>query len=88
MPAYRVELQRSAERDLERLSATFFDRITERLVALADDPRPAGTEKLAGVGAFRIRVGDYRVIYEVDDRARTVIVIRIRHRREVYRRLR
>lgn len=88
MAAYRVDVQRSAERDLERLSALLFDRITARLTALADDPRPPGSEKLVGLEAYRLRVGDYRVVYEVDDSARVIILTRVRHRREVYRRLR
>ena len=88
MPAYRVEVQRSAERDLERLSRPLFDRVTDRLAALADEPRPHGAEKLAGLEAYRIRIGDYRAVYEVDDAAGTVVVTRVRHRREVYRRLR
>jgi len=87
MPAYRVEIQRSAERDLDRLSKMLFDRISARLVALAEEPRPPGAEKLAGLEAFRLRVGDYRVVYEVDDSVRAVIVTRVRHRREVYRKL-
>jgi len=87
MPAYRVEIQRSAERDLDRLSKMLFDRISARLVALAEEPRPPGAEKLAGLEAFRLRVGDYRVVYEVDDSVRLVIVTRVRHRREVYRKL-
>ena len=88
MPAHRVEVQRSAERDLDRLSKTLFDRISARLLALAEEPRPPGAEKLAGLGAFRVRVGDYRIIYEVDDSARVVVVTRIRHCREVHRKLR
>lgn len=88
MPAYRVEVQRSAERDLARLSKLLFDRVSARLVALAEEPRPPGAEKLTGLQALRIRVGDYRVIYEVDDSTRVVVVTRIRHRREVYRKLR
>ena len=88
MPAYRVEVQRSAERDLDRLSKMLFDRISARLMALAQDPRPPGAEKLTGLEAFRVRVGDYRIIYEVDNSARVVVVTRIRHRREVYRKLR
>jgi mRNA interferase RelE/StbE len=88
MPAYRVEVQRSAERDLDRLSKMLFDRISARLVALAEVPRPPGAEKLTGLEAFRVRVGDYRIIYEVDESARIVVVTRIRHRREVYRKLR
>jgi mRNA interferase RelE/StbE len=88
MPAYRIEVQRSAERDLDRLSKMLFDRITARLMALAQEPRPPGAEKLAGLEAFRIRVGDYRVVYEVDDSARVVVLTRVRHRRDVYRKLR
>jgi mRNA interferase RelE/StbE len=88
MPAYRVDVQRSAERDLERLSTVVFDRISDRLAALAQDPRPPGLEKLVGLDAYRVRVGDYRIVYEVDDRSRIVLVTRVRHRREAYRRLR
>lgn len=88
MPAYRVEVQRSAERDLDRLSTTLFDRISARLITLAEDPRPPGAEKLAGLEAFRVRVGDYRIVYEVDDSGRIVVVTRVRHRRNVYRKLR
>jgi len=86
--AYRVEVQRSAERDLDRLSAVMFDRVAADLASLAQDPRPAGAEKLTGLAAYRIRVGDYRIIDEVDDKARIVVVTRVRHRREVYRKLR
>lgn len=87
MAAYRVEVQRSAERDLARLSPLLFQRVAERIDALAGDPRPPGCEKLVALEAYRVRVGDHRVIYEVDDR-RSVIVVRVRHRREVYRKLR
>jgi len=87
MPAYRVEVQRSAERDLERLSPRLFERIADRLTRLAADPRPANAEKLVGLEAYRLRVGDHRVVYEVDDRARLIVVTRVRHRRDVYRRL-
>jgi mRNA interferase RelE/StbE len=62
------------------------DRVTAAIDALAHDPRPPGAMKLAGRDDFRIRVGDYRVVYAVDDRARIVLVARIAHRREAYRR--
>ena len=88
MPAYRVEVQRSAQRDLDRLSTTLFDRISARLTALAEEPRPPGAEKLAGLEAFRLRVGNYRIIYEVDDSTRVIVVTQVRRRREVYRKLR
>ena len=88
MSAYRVEIQGSAERDLERLSGTLFERVTARISALAEEPRPPGAEKLVSLEAFRVRVGDYRIVYEVDDSARVVVVTRVRHRRDVYRKLR
>ena len=85
MPAYRVDVTGSAERDLSRLSHTLFERLTTKLAALAADPRPNGREKLAGLEAYRIRVGDYRVLYEIDDAKRMVVVVRVRHRRDVYK---
>lgn len=88
MPAYELRIDPPARRDLERLSPTLLDRIDERIKALAVDPRPAGSQKLTGRNAHRSRLGDYRIVYEIDDSARTVTVTRVRHRREVYRKLR
>lgn len=88
MPAYRVELQPSAERDLDRLSPQLLTRIDERVVALATDPRPPGSVKLTSLDLYRVRVGDHRILYRIDDAARAVFVHRIRHRRDVYRQLR
>ncbi|MGH2500196.1 MAG: type II toxin-antitoxin system RelE family toxin [Candidatus Limnocylindria bacterium] len=88
MPAHLVEVQRSARRDVERLPAATRSRIAARVDRLARRPRPPGCEKLVGLDAFRLRIDDYRLIYEVDDARRAVIVIRARHRREVYRKLR
>jgi len=83
---YRVLLERSAERDLGRLSVEVHDRVIVALRALANNPRPPGCRKLAGSkNDWRIRVGDYRVIYEIADAIRVVSVNRVRHRREVYR---
>ncbi|MEE9284884.1 MAG: type II toxin-antitoxin system RelE/ParE family toxin, partial [Dehalococcoidia bacterium] len=59
--------------------------LIERIMRLADNPRPAGSKKLAGETHYRIRQGNYRVIYGVDDRQRMVDIIRVGHRREVYR---
>jgi len=86
--AHRVEVATRARRDLERLAPDLVERLGRALVALGDDPRPRSCEKLVDIDAYRIRVGDYRIIYEIDDRGRVVIVSRIRHRREVYRKLR
>jgi mRNA interferase RelE/StbE len=82
---YRVLLSRSARKQLERLSGETEDRVLTKLSALESNPRPAGCKKLTNRDAWRIRVGDYRVIYEIADAIRVVRVNRVRHRREVYR---
>jgi mRNA interferase RelE/StbE len=83
---YEVYLEAAAERDLRKLSKEIFHRIIPRIQALAENPRPQGCRKLAGSDSdWRIRIGDYRVIYEIDDVGKAVRVFRIRHRREAYR---
>ena len=83
---YRVLLERGAEKDLDRLSSEIHHRMIAAIRVLATNPRPSGCRKLAGSkNDWRIRVGDYRVIYEIADEIRVVRVNRARHRREVYR---
>ncbi len=83
---YAVLLEAAAERSLRRLDPSIFPRIAQALRALADTPRPHGCRKLTGSDRdWRIRVGDYRVVYEIDDRGREVRAMRISHRREAYR---
>lgn len=83
---YRVLLESTAEKDLSRLSSEIHDRVIVAIQALAANPRPSGCRKLAGSkNDWRIRVGDYRVIYEIADEIRIVRVNRVRHRRDVYR---
>jgi len=83
---YEVYLERNAERDLRRLSAKVFNRIIPEIRALAENPRPHGCRKIIGSkNDWRIRIGDYRVIYEIDKKTSVVRVMRIKHRRQVYR---
>lgn len=83
---YQVVLGKTAKSDLHHLDATWQRRVAKQLLTLTTDPRPSGVTKLRGVeNEWRIRVGDYRIIYEIDDEKRIVTVLRIRHRREVYR---
>ncbi len=83
---YRVLLERAAEKDLSRLSSQMHDRVIRAIQALASNPRPPGCRKLVGSNNdWRIRVGNYRVVYEIADEIRVVRVNRVRHRREVYR---
>lgn len=85
MVSYRVEIKRSAGKELERLPAADKRRIISRIRTLADDPRPQGAKKLSGEEKYRIRQGDYRILYEIHDEHITVVVVRIGDRREVYR---
>lgn len=83
---YKLLIKSSAERDLRKLSGSVFQRINERILALPSDPRPSGAGKLSGeLEGWRIRVGDYRILYQIDDKAQTVTIVRVKHRREVYR---
>ena len=83
---HEVLLTPQAEKDLKRLPAETFRRVIGDIKSLAQTPRPSGCRKLSGShGEYRIRVGDQRILYEVDDAAQEVRVLRIRHRREVYR---
>ncbi len=82
---YRLVIKRPAERDLRRLPQPLFRRINQAILALADDPRPSGTRKLKGaLDGWRLRVGHYRIVFQVDDSARVVTIVRVRHRRDVY----
>lgn len=82
---HEVFLESSAQRDLKRLGAEQFRRITARIKGLAEDPRRAGCRKIVGAEHdWRIRVGDYRIVYEIDDKASAVRVMRVKHRREAY----
>ena len=83
---YEVLLERRAEKDLRRLTAEIFRRAIAAIEALAEDPRPEGCRKLTGSSNdWRIRVGDYRVLYEIEDQNQVVRIMRVRHRRESYR---
>lgn len=85
MNSYRVALTTSAEKELRALPAKVVGRIMPRVGRLASAPRPPGCKKLkGGDNEWRIRVGEYRIVYEIDDTARIVDVTRIAHRREVY----
>lgn len=81
---YRVFIIPKAQKELERLPKEMYDRILAAILDLEQNPRPPGSKKLSGREGWRIREGDYRVIYEIDDAARTVTVLRVRHRRDVY----
>jgi mRNA interferase RelE/StbE len=83
---YEVLLESHAEKDLKSLSPELFDRVIREIQSLAQSPRPPGCRKLRGSRQdWRIRVGEYRVLYEIVDGLQVVRVLRVRHRREAYR---
>ena len=86
MANYSILFTRSAAKELERVPLRDRRRILVRIGKLAEDPRPMGAEKLSGDEKYRLRQGDYRILYEIRDTALIVTVVRIGNRREVYRR--
>jgi mRNA interferase RelE/StbE len=83
---YEITFARSARRELEALDAPLVARIWARPRALRDQPRPAGCRKVQEeVAVWRIRIGDYRVLYEINDASRIIDIVAVRHRRDAYR---
>jgi len=86
MASYTIEWRSSARRELKRLSPETISRIITAIGKLSNDPRPTGCSKLRGSEyTYRVRVGSYRVIYEILDKPLVVQIVRVRHRREAYR---
>lgn len=84
--AYRIEFTPAADRDFRRLPRDIQTRLRPKIDALGENPRPRGGEALASEeGLYRIRVGDYRIVYQIRDQVLVVVLVRIRHRREAYR---
>lgn len=86
--AYAVVLKPAAVRDLRKLPEDIRRRVAARIDDLAGDPRPVGSEALHGAAdLYRVRVGDYRIVYQVESKALVVLVVHVGHRREVYRQI-
>lgn len=85
MARYEIHIRESAARELAKVPKRDIGRIVNRIQCLSDDPRPRGSRKLSAQERYRIRQGDYRIVYSVQDDERTVWVVKIGHRREVCR---
>ena len=83
--SYGICLKRSAEKELQGLPAKIHDRVIEILISLKENPRPLGVKKLQGREGYRIRPGDYRILYLIEDRERKIEIFSTAHRKEVYR---
>jgi mRNA interferase RelE/StbE len=85
MAVYNIFFKESVRKDLDSIPKNDLQRIMERIGTLAENPRPVGSEKLSGQEKYRIRQGDYRIIYSIQDTQLTVWVVKVGHRREIYR---
>jgi mRNA interferase RelE/StbE len=83
--SYSIGILRRAQKELAQLPKQEYERIKEAIVSLSQDPRPQGCKKLTGRECWRIRVGDYRVIYEIDDPQQGITILHIGHRRGIYK---
>lgn len=82
---YKLKILPQAQKDLGQLQDKIFNTIKSKIVRLAHNPRPFGVLKLTNEEGYRIRIGDFRVLYRIDDKLKEVFIYRIKHRREVYR---
>ncbi|MBS3908069.1 MAG: type II toxin-antitoxin system RelE/ParE family toxin [Actinobacteria bacterium] len=82
---YTITILRRAQKELSDLPQDYYTRVRDEIRKLAEEPRPNGSKKLAGRSGWRIRVGSYRVVYEIDDASCLIIIMHIGHRRDVYR---
>lgn len=82
---YEILILRRAQKELAGLPEAIFGRVKLAVQKLADNPKPRGSQKLSGREGWRIRVGEYRVIYEIDNKNNSVTVLHIGHRRDIYR---
>ena len=85
MARYRITIKKSAAKELEDIPRKNLTKIVKRIRSLGRNPRPPGSQKLSGQNRLRIRQGDYRIVYSVEDKDCVVGIIKIGHRREIYR---
>lgn len=85
MIKFDIRFKESVAKDLRQLPVKDIKRILRRIDTLIDEPRPTGCEKLSAQERYRVRQGDYRIIYEINDEEQIIIVIKVGHRREVYK---
>ena len=87
MAAYKIFLKKSVLKDLDKIPNKDLKKIIKRIESLANDPRPPGCEKLSGQERYRIRQGNYRVIYSIKDKELVIWVVKVGHRRDIYKKL-
>lgn len=83
--AYQINIKPSAQKDLDKLPDKEVIRVASKIFLLSQNPRTIGTQKLTEQEAYRIRVGNYRILFEIDDAAETIVIYRVKHRKEAYK---
>jgi mRNA interferase RelE/StbE len=83
--SYAVRILPRAEKELSALEKVFYESLKKKISELADNPRPPGSRKLQDIPGWRLRVGNYRVVYEIDDSGKIVTILKVAHRKDVYR---
>jgi len=82
---YKLKILPQAQKDLDQSHGKIFSSLKNKIIHLMNEPRPYGALKLTNEEGYRIRIGDYRVLYRIDDKVKEVFIYRIKHRKEVYR---
>ena len=82
---YKLRILPVAQKDLDRLHGKIFHKIKNEIILLSNNPHPYGALKLTNENGYRIRVGDYRILYRIDDKEKEIYIYRVKHRKEVYR---
>jgi mRNA interferase RelE/StbE len=84
MADYKIEIKRSAQKEIKKLPDTVLRRVVEKITSLGQDPRPDGCKKLSGEEKYRVRVGDYRILYGIEDDVLLIYVVKVAHRKDIY----
>ena len=85
MAKYKIEIKASAVKEIKKLPAVDLKKVLAKIESLAENPRPQGSIKLSGEEKYRLRCGDYRILYTIDDQVFIICVVKVGQRREVYR---
>ena len=85
MAKYRISIKKSAAKELEDIPKKDLRRIVKRIQSLAENPRPRGSQKLSRKEQYRVRQGDFRIVYSIEDEDSLIDIVKIGHRREIYR---
>ena len=85
MADYKIEIKKSAQKEIKKLPDNVLKKVIDKISSLAHTPRPEGCKKLSGEEKYRIRIGNYRILYSIEDDVLFIYVVKVGHRREVYR---